>query len=289
MAEAVLHAWIASGRQIAEVWSGEPERLGKALGHPHIVFRDIGALRSPLPDAPATADTLFTLFTLRIVPPRLIERFGRRGVNFHPALLPFYKGAVPRLAMLKEEAAGRHGGVTAHVIESGLDEGPIIAQAAVRLGPTETGPAWEDRLALAAARLMVVDVVAFLDGRGRAVPQDPEAGFYRRRIPGEFLIDSQKSVAEAEKILWTGRRTVFVCRPDGGFSGRSHTFVNRFGRRLGPPTGKAAVWTPFRAELDLADGRVSLLRPSPGDKIMAAFRRRRRIRRARSIGRAAQL
>lgn len=288
MAEAVLLAWLASGREIAEIWSSEPERLRSSLRQQNIVFRDLGRPKSPLPDPPAIVDTLFTVFTLRIIPPRLIERFGNRAVNFHPALLPFYKGATPRQAMLTEGTAGLHGGITAHVLEVGIDKGPIIAQARVPLAPRETGPAWEYRLARAAARLMVTDVVAFLDGRGTATPQDPDAGFYRHQIPGEFRIDSEKTVAEVEKLLVTGRRTTFVCRPDGGFPDRAQTFVNRFGRRLGPPTGKAAVWTPFRADLDLADARVRLLRPSPGDKIAAAIRRRRIVWQAKAIGRAAQ-
>jgi methionyl-tRNA formyltransferase len=289
LAEAVLRAWLASGRLISEVWTSDPERLSRSLGRNAISFRDIGTPKTPLPDPPPFADTLLTVFTLHIIPPRLIERFGDRAVNLHPALLPFYKGPVPRQAMMKDGKADLYGGVTAHVLQADIDQGPIIAQAPVPLGPKETGPAWEYRLALAAARLLVTDVVAYLDGQVAAVPQDPKKGFYRKRLEREFLIDSEKTTADVKEILSTGRRMSFVCRPVGGFPGRPQTLVNRFGRRVGPPTGKAPVWTPFFAELDLADARVRLLRPSPVDKLTAAIRRHRRVWHARVIGRATHI
>ncbi len=66
---------------------------------------------------------------MRMVKSGLLEAFPRKIINIHPALLP----AFPGLQSWKQ-ALG-HGvkiaGCTVHYVDSGMDTGPIIAQAAV--------------------------------------------------------------------------------------------------------------------------------------------------------------
>ena len=65
-----------------------------------------------------------------------LERFPERIVNVHPSLLPEFPGAHPIEDAL---AAGvETTGVTVHVVDDGLDTGPVIRQEPVPVEPRET-------------------------------------------------------------------------------------------------------------------------------------------------------
>ncbi|MFM1799944.1 MAG: hypothetical protein RLZZ117_2222 [Cyanobacteriota bacterium] len=66
---------------------------------------------------------------MRIVTPRLIEAFPDRLLNIHPSLLPSFRGLD---AVGQALAAGvRLTGCTVHLVRPEVDDGPILAQAAV--------------------------------------------------------------------------------------------------------------------------------------------------------------
>lgn len=70
---------------------------------------------------------------MRLLGPAVLERFPDRIVNTHPALLPAFPGAH---AVRDALAYGvRVTGATVHVVEAGLDSGPVVAQAAVDVPP----------------------------------------------------------------------------------------------------------------------------------------------------------
>jgi phosphoribosylglycinamide formyltransferase-1 len=78
---------------------------------------------------------------MRLVSPLFLDAFPLRVINVHPALLPAFPGL---------DAVGqalRHGvrvsGCTVHLVDAGMDTGPILAQAAVAVRPGDD----EDRLA----------------------------------------------------------------------------------------------------------------------------------------------
>ena len=65
-----------------------------------------------------------------------LDRFRERIVNVHPSLLPEFPGAN---AIDDALAAGvATTGVTVHLVDEGLDSGPVIAQEPVPLEPRET-------------------------------------------------------------------------------------------------------------------------------------------------------
>jgi phosphoribosylglycinamide formyltransferase-1 len=65
-----------------------------------------------------------------------LDRFPDRIVNVHPSLLPAFPGAH---AIADALAAGvATTGVTIHVVDEGLDTGPILRQEAVPVEPQET-------------------------------------------------------------------------------------------------------------------------------------------------------
>jgi phosphoribosylglycinamide formyltransferase-1 len=97
---------------------------------------------------------------MRIVGAPIIDRFAPRIINVHPSLLPSFPGAHGAADAI---AAGvRLSGCTVHVVDSGLDSGPIIAQAAVHVLPNDTPAALQARIQTAEHRLLprVIDAVA---------------------------------------------------------------------------------------------------------------------------------
>jgi phosphoribosylglycinamide formyltransferase 1 len=66
---------------------------------------------------------------MRLLGPGFLQRFPRRVINVHPALLP----AFPGIGAVEQAIA--HGvkvsGVTVHFVDEGVDTGPIIAQRAL--------------------------------------------------------------------------------------------------------------------------------------------------------------
>jgi phosphoribosylglycinamide formyltransferase-1 len=73
---------------------------------------------------------------MHILTPAFLERFPEQVINVHPSLLPDFPGAH---AVAEQLAAGvREAGVTVHVVDEGVDTGPILLQerVAVREGDT---------------------------------------------------------------------------------------------------------------------------------------------------------
>jgi phosphoribosylglycinamide formyltransferase-1 len=65
-----------------------------------------------------------------------LRRFPERIVNVHPSLLPAFPGA--RAIDDAVAAAVETTGVTVHVVDEGLDTGPVIAQEEVPVEPRDT-------------------------------------------------------------------------------------------------------------------------------------------------------
>ncbi len=66
---------------------------------------------------------------MRIVTPVLIHAYANRIMNIHPSLLPAFPGLEVQKKAL--EWGAKLAGCTVHFVTEGVDEGPIIIQAAV--------------------------------------------------------------------------------------------------------------------------------------------------------------
>lgn len=66
---------------------------------------------------------------MRIVTSTLLDAFPGRVLNIHPSLLPAFPGTDAQRQAL--EAGVRITGCTVHLVDSGVDTGPILAQIAV--------------------------------------------------------------------------------------------------------------------------------------------------------------
>ncbi len=107
---------------------------------------------------------------MRILSPDFVWRFPHRIVNIHPSLLPAFPGAVPYRQAL--DRGVRVAGVTAHLVTTDLDQGPILAQHAFPVDPGATlkeviaeGRQLESQALVDGLRLVVEDRVEVGWGR----------------------------------------------------------------------------------------------------------------------------
>lgn len=73
---------------------------------------------------------------MRVLTPWFVTRWAGRMINIHPSLLPKYKGLHTHQRAI--EAGDAEAGCTVHWVSPGVDEGAIIAQAAIPILPGDT-------------------------------------------------------------------------------------------------------------------------------------------------------
>ncbi|UHA75895.1 phosphoribosylglycinamide formyltransferase [Paenibacillus sp. 481] len=73
---------------------------------------------------------------MRLVTSVLLEAYGGRMVNIHPSLLPAFPGLhAVRQAL---EYGVKITGATVHLVDEGMDTGPIVAQQVIDIRPEDT-------------------------------------------------------------------------------------------------------------------------------------------------------
>lgn len=82
------------------------------------------------------ADWVVLAGFMRILSPWFVRTFRHRVLNVHPSLLPAFRGAhAVRDAFIY---GAKWTGVTVHFVDERVDHGPVIAQEAVRITPSDT-------------------------------------------------------------------------------------------------------------------------------------------------------
>jgi phosphoribosylglycinamide formyltransferase 1 len=168
-----LQALIDAGLPVAAVASNKPgvralERADTA-GVPTRVFdlddfatreeRDL-AMADWLTDA--GVELVVCAGYMHILTAPFLDRFPDRIVNVHPSLLPAFPGAraIDDALAANVETTG----VTVHLVDTGLDSGPILSQEPVSVEPRESLEerihAVEHRLLPAAVRTLLSQVAA---------------------------------------------------------------------------------------------------------------------------------
>ena len=95
---------------------------------------------------------------MKILPAEFVTRFSPNLINTHPSLLPAFKGAH---AVSDALAAGvKKTGVSVHVVDQGVDTGPIIAQAEVDVVQGDNEATLHERIKVIERELLVDTVLA---------------------------------------------------------------------------------------------------------------------------------
>jgi phosphoribosylglycinamide formyltransferase-1 len=100
---------------------------------------------------------------MHILPPRVVAALSPQLINTHPALLPAFPGAH---AVRDALAAGVvQTGVTVHIVDEGVDTGPIIVQEAVAIEPGDTESELHERIKTVERRLLTQAVLDIANNR----------------------------------------------------------------------------------------------------------------------------
>jgi phosphoribosylglycinamide formyltransferase-1 len=108
---------------------------------------------------------------MKLVGKAFLDAFGGRCLNTHPALLPSFPGTHGVRDALAHGV--KIAGCTVFIVDDGVDEGPIVAQASVPVADDDDEAALHERIKVA-ERALLVDTVGRMvrDGwsvRGRKV------------------------------------------------------------------------------------------------------------------------
>ena len=99
---------------------------------------------------------------MRLLGATFVNAFPGRILNIHPALLPAFSG------LHAQRQAVEHGvkvsGVTVHLVDTNLDAGPIVMQAAVPVLDGDTEDTLADRILVEEHRIYPAAIQRILDG-----------------------------------------------------------------------------------------------------------------------------
>ncbi|MFI1912087.1 phosphoribosylglycinamide formyltransferase [Nocardia sp. NPDC020380] len=113
---------------------------------------------------------------MKILGPAFMDRFRGRIINTHPALLPAFPGAHGVRDALAYGV--RVTGSTVHLVDSGVDTGPILAQEPVAVLPGDDEDSLHERIKVVERRLLAEVVAAVAtrgivsDGRKAVIPDE---------------------------------------------------------------------------------------------------------------------
>ena len=184
--KAVMDAFIKRGDTVAGVFcapekpgeAADPLRLGaEQVGIPVHVFPSLRVAEARQALTALQADLAVLAYVLQFVPQDLatIPRHGT--IQFHPSLLPRYRG--PSSINWPIILGDTRTGLTIFRPVDGLDEGPIILQKETPIGPDETlGQVYFGRLFPMGIEALMEAADLVVNGRAAARVQDESCASY---------------------------------------------------------------------------------------------------------------
>jgi phosphoribosylglycinamide formyltransferase-1 len=102
---------------------------------------------------------------MRLITPVLLTAYDNRILNVHPSLLPAFPGihAVEQALAYGAKVVG----VTVHLVDGGMDSGPIVAQEAIVVHAEDTAQTLLTRIQAVEHRMYPEAVRAYAEGRVR--------------------------------------------------------------------------------------------------------------------------
>lgn len=140
---------------------------------------------------------LFVLaFVSDIMPYDVIKLATFGGINYHPSLLPKYRGgAAINWALINGE---KETGITIHYVDKGIDTGDIIFQEKVEISPEDTvGSLYYDKLYPLGLKLIAQAVEGIRKGTAPRIPQDSDKATYQPMITEDDVKIDWKNGAAA--------------------------------------------------------------------------------------------
>ncbi|MGB9858352.1 MAG: methionyl-tRNA formyltransferase [Moorellaceae bacterium] len=131
-------------------------------------------------------DLLVLAYVTQFVPKEMIELATYGGINFHPSLLPKYRGgSAMNWTIINGETET---GVTIHQIDEGVDTGPIVLQEKVPIDPDDSVKTLYFNKIYPLGVKMVAEAVRLIrEGKAQPVPQDENQASFQPVIKEEHV------------------------------------------------------------------------------------------------------
>ncbi len=100
---------------------------------------------------------------MRILGPGIVHEFSGRMMNIHPALLPSFAGLHAQRQAV--ESGVKVSGCTVHLVDEGMDTGPIIVQRCVPVLPDDDESTLADRILVEEHEALPLAVKLFCEDR----------------------------------------------------------------------------------------------------------------------------
>ena len=139
--------------------------VSREKGIPKEVFHKklLGVVQDTAPDLVVLAGFMV------ILPSAFVAAYPSKIVNIHPSLLPRHPGLNTHARALAE--GDSHHGCTVHLVDEGIDSGPILAQARIPIHSDDTATTLAERTLLEEHQLYSWVINAMARGEIRAEKQ----------------------------------------------------------------------------------------------------------------------
>jgi phosphoribosylglycinamide formyltransferase 1 len=95
---------------------------------------------------------------MKILPSSFVHTFAPRIINIHPSLLPSFPGAHAVRDALASGA--KETGTTIHIVDEGVDTGPILGQQSLAVLPSDDESSLHERIKVLERQLLVETIQA---------------------------------------------------------------------------------------------------------------------------------
>ncbi|WP_158881428.1 methionyl-tRNA formyltransferase [Amycolatopsis anabasis] len=183
-----------------KIWSDSVAELAEAHGVPVLIRNrpDDQELLSRLKEA--DPDLIVANNWRTWLPPEIYSLPRLGTLNVHDSLLPAYAGFSPLIwALINGEPEV---GVTAHMMDEGLDAGDIVLQRAVPVGPRDTTTDLFHKTVDLIGPITVDALTLLASGEAKLTPQDrSKASFFHKRSIEDSRIDWTWPAEDLDRLV----------------------------------------------------------------------------------------
>lgn len=146
------------------------------------------------------ADAIVVAAFGQLLPKSVLDMPKYGCINVHASLLPKYRGAAPiQWAVINGE---RESGVTAMLMNEGLDTGDMLKKVVVPLEEKETGDSLHDKLCVLGGDLILTVLEEMKNGTVVRIPQKDEESCYAKMLKKELgNIDFSMPAEQIERLI----------------------------------------------------------------------------------------
>jgi len=135
-----------------------------------------------------------------ILKPEVLAVPPRGCLNIHPSLLPVWRGAAPIQRALM--AGEKRTGVSIFLMNERIDQGDVVLQETLDIGPNETFGELMPRLAALGAKLVVSGLDALTRGNFQRLAQPRGEGSYAEKLrKEERVVDWHQIAAQIHNLI----------------------------------------------------------------------------------------